>query len=113
VTANGFRVDGWKPLDTDTPAVVQDPSGTQWWIFFPQGTFRHNPDAEHKWGPYPTERKAAETLVGFRYQRRIEANQSEFNDALRRRDTSIRLLVFLILVLICSTLTALIELWFE
>jgi hypothetical protein len=39
---------------------------------FPKKTFLLSPEAEHRWGPYPTERNAAETLVAFRYQRRIE-----------------------------------------
>ena len=91
MTANGFRVEGWKPLDTDKPAVVQDPNGKQWWIFFPKETFRHNPDAEHKWGPYPTERKAVETLVWLKYQLRIDEVRAEFHAAVRRRDRAIKL----------------------
>jgi hypothetical protein len=109
VTANGFRVEGWKPLDTDKPAVVQDPDGKQWWIFFPKRTFRHNPDAEHKWGPYPTERKAAETLVGVRYQLRIHEIRAELDAAVRKRDRVIVLLIFLVILLCCSTLAALLH----
>ncbi len=109
MTANGFRVEGWKPLDTDKPAVVQDPDGKQWWIFFPKRTFRHNPDAEHKWGPYPTERKAAETLVGVRYQLRIHEIRAELDAAVRKRDRVIVLLIFLVILLCCSTLAALLH----
>jgi hypothetical protein len=105
VTANRFNVDDWTPVDADEPVIVPDPNGRQWWIFFPKGSFRHNEGSERKWGPYTTERKAAETLVGIRYQRRIDELSAEFNTKLRKRDEAVGRL--LIVLTICTILLAL------